>query len=219
MTQLSAVTAPAPEIDLDQELTKGFAARYIRAKARRLVGHASLKTHDCEDIQQELTLAVWRAAPSFDPQAGDWKSFVSTIVERLAARYLIERRRMKRRLGHEVGSLDVTILDADGVEVSLASQIPSDQREQTTGRYALSDQERAEAAHDVAVILAAAPRRTRELCEQLMHSTEREVIEQQGTTRRTLREHLKRLRRKHAPEEFQKNQKRRVADSSANRKA
>lgn len=95
MTQLAAVTAP--EIDLEHELTKGFAARYIRAKARRLVGHASLKTHDCEDIQQELTLAVWRAAPSFDPQAGDWKSFVSTIVERLAARYLIERRRAAAR--------------------------------------------------------------------------------------------------------------------------
>ncbi|MFV0444425.1 MAG: sigma-70 family RNA polymerase sigma factor [Planctomycetaceae bacterium] len=218
MTQSTTAAATSP-IDLDYELTKGFAARYIRAKARRLIGHAALKRHDREDIQQELTLAVLRGAESFDPSTGDWKSFVATIVERIAARGLIERRRLKRRLGHDIGSLDITILDADGVEVSLASQIPHDQSERTTGRYAPSDQERAEAAHDVAVILESAPPRTRELCEQLMHSSEREVIEQLGTSRRTLREHLKRLRRKHAPEEFQKYPKRRVAASSANRKA
>lgn len=217
---MSQVAVPCPPaIDLDHELTAGFAARFIRRKARQLMGLAALRDADRPDLEQSLLLAVWRAAPHFDPAAGDWESFVATVVERHAAQIVIRRRRAKHRLDGTVHSLDVLVKDADGVDVPLATQIGPQHREGLTGRYAPSEAERFEAKHDVAVMLDAAPPRTRQLCEQLQFQSEREVAEANQIERRTVRVHLRRLRDKFNGERIPKNCPERVAHTVAKRKA
>ncbi|RLS53457.1 MAG: sigma-70 family RNA polymerase sigma factor [Planctomycetota bacterium] len=192
-----APASTTPAIDINYELTKGFAARCIRLKAKRMMGHTSLKPADREDLCQDLSLAVLQALPNFDPQAGDWESFVSTVIERHAARLLIRRRADKRCIGNDIGSLDVRVQDAEGNDVSLGSQISYESRDSTVGQYGSNGVQAFEAAHDVRVMLESATHRTREICQALAETNEREVMERFGITRRTLRAHLHRLAKKH----------------------
>ena len=181
-------------IDLNHELTEGFAARFIRRKSRQMLEHTGLRESDRPDVEQYLLLAVWKAATSFDPAAGDWEAFVATVVERRADRFLKRRRADKRLNGQELASLDVLVKDQDGVDVPLATQIGAQHREGVTGRFAATDAELFETEHDVNVMLDSAAPRTRQLCSELLHQSERDVAEQHGVARRTVRKHMRRLR-------------------------
>lgn len=92
-------------------------------------------------------------------------------------------------------------------------------REGLTGRYAPREAELFEATHDVAVMLDAAPPRTRQLCEQLQFQSEREVAEANQIERRTVRVHLRRLRDRFDAERVEKKCPERVAHTDAKRKA
>ena len=186
----------ATSIDLDHEFTKGFAARYIRRKSRQLLGHASLRKSDRADVEQELKLEVWKAIPNFDPAVGDWRSFVATVVERQAAQLLIHRRAEKRNRNNEIESLDIPVTDADGVEVSLASQIGPDHRFSVTGVEHLEDLEHAELRIDVETILAPLTEDQRELLHELAELSQIEVATLRGISRRTLRGLLEQVRRR-----------------------
>jgi len=183
-------------IDLDHEFTKGFAARYIRRKSRQLLGHASLRKSDRADVEQELKLEVWKAIPNFDPAAGDWRSFVATIVERQAEQLLIHRRAAKRNQNNAIESLDVLVTDADGVEVSLASQIGPDHRFSVTGVQQLDDLEHTELRIDVETILAPLTDDQRELLHELAELSQLDVASLRGISRRTLRGLLEQARRR-----------------------
>ena len=56
-------------------------------------------------------MEVWKSVPNFDPTAGDWESFVATVVERQAAQLLIRRRAEKRNINNAIDSLDVLVTD------------------------------------------------------------------------------------------------------------
>lgn len=211
MSQIAASTLPS---DLNHELTQGFAARFIRRKSRQMLGHTGLREADRPDIEQYLLMSLWRAIPKFDASAGDWRAFVATVIERRADRFLKRRRALRRMDGVDVASLDVLVKDQDGVDVPLATQIGQQHREAVTGCQSTSDAERVEMSLDVEWMLESAAPRTRYLCEQLQTASDREVAEQEGINRRTIRKHLRRLRDKYGDKEFQKIPKKRVAPAS-----
>lgn len=177
-------------IDLQQELTSGFAGSYIRWKARRLVGHANLKHTDRRDIEQELSLALFRAFPNFDPDKAHWRSFAATVIERRAGRFLKRRRARKRQEQHSVGSLNHMVRDADGCEVLLSEQLREEHREALTGRYAPSPVEQTEAMLDVSEVLASLPPDLQDICRRLSRDSQRQVAEDLQMSRRTLRDVL-----------------------------
>ena len=211
MSQIAVSSLPS---DLNHELTQGFAARFIRRKSRQMLGHTGLREADRPDIEQYLLMSLWRAIPKFDSSAGDWRAFVATVIERRADRFLKRRRAFRRMDGVEVASLDVLVKDQDGVDVPLATQIGKHHQEAVTGCQSASEAERVEMALDVTLMLESAPPRTRYLCEKLRSASDREVADQEGINRRTVRKHLRRLREKYGDEEFQKIPKKRVAQSS-----
>lgn len=192
MTQIAVSSFVS--LDLNFELTQGFAARYIRRKARRLIGHTSLRLHDRDDIEQELSAAVWQAAPLFDPSVGEWASVVATVVERSAAQLLARRRREKRRPENTTDSLDVQVRDADGFEVPLASQIGRDHQAAITGNDALEEHERTELRLDLETLLAQLPEEDRALFLELANHSQIEVARRRGLARRTIRDLLERAR-------------------------
>ena len=195
-------------IDLQYELTDGFAGRYIRWKARRLVGHGNLKHADRRDIEQELALAVFRAFPSFDPEKAHWKSFASTIIERRAGRFLKHRKARKRQDQHNVGSLHRMVRDADGHEVPLSEEIGDEHREALTGRYAPPVTEQTEVMLDVSEVIATLPRELQDICHRLSRDSQRQVAQDLQKSRRTLRDAVEMIRERFAEaglsENFQK---------------
>ena len=83
-------------LDLGQELTAGFAGRYVRFKARQLIGHYGYVATDQPDLEQELRLRLVQRARHFDSRRGPWNSFVVAVVDRQVATILRPRRRMIR---------------------------------------------------------------------------------------------------------------------------
>jgi len=194
MIQNAHLHTPPDSIDYDHEFSKGFTARYVRRKSRQLLGYAGLRKSDQPDIEQELLLEVWRAVPQFDAAAGGWKPFVATVAERKAIQFLDWRRAAKRRQENEIESLDVLVTDADGVEVSLASQMRPEHRSRVTGVYALDDLERTELQMDLETLLGSLSEEERELLSELVDLSQTEVAALRCVSRWTIREMLKQAR-------------------------
>lgn len=192
MTQAGVLNSS--KIDFHHELTKGFAARFVRSKARRLVGHAGLRSHDRDDLQQELLTAVWQAAATFDPAVGDWESFVATIVERHAGQILIRRNADKRCLGQAVESLDVLVTDGEGFEVPLATQIRRDHQASITGNHTLEGQQQAELRLDLEELLEPLSDDERNLLVELAEASQLAVARKRGVSRRAIRDLLEQVR-------------------------
>ena len=64
-----------PTIDWSQELTHGFAARLIRLKAGKLVGHFGFRSTDMADIEQHLKLRLLERRQRFDASRPPWRAF------------------------------------------------------------------------------------------------------------------------------------------------
>ena len=54
-------------------------------RASRLVAMAGFRSHDWEDLKQEMVLDLLRRAPKFDPARGNWQGFVRGVVRNYAA--------------------------------------------------------------------------------------------------------------------------------------
>lgn len=83
--------------DLGHELTQGFAGRYVRHKAREVIGRYGFVIADLLDLEQELILRLMERLEKFDPTRAPWNSFVVAVVDRQLATILAGQRAQKRR--------------------------------------------------------------------------------------------------------------------------
>ena len=111
--------------DLGDELTVGFAGRYIGFKARQLVGHYGYGRSDRPDLEQELRLRLFLRSRRFDPRRGPWNSFVVAVVDRQVATLALVH---KARLRWEVEQRRLAQL-ADGPPTSTNYSQRSDRRD------------------------------------------------------------------------------------------
>ncbi len=185
-------------IDLSHELTQGFAARFIRYKASRLVGRAGIRPCDQEDLEQELRLHLVQRFPKFDPKVAHWNAFVTTVIGRHVLTLLVQRRRMKRRYDLSVASLDEMTDNAVGTD--------GDSNFAGAEHYAVRHTTSDETAHrdltiDVRDALARLPRHSRELCRRLMVDSPAEVARQMHVPRTTLCGRILSLRKEFTTDE------------------
>lgn len=190
---MTTATSSPQQIDITYELTKGTAARIIRAKARRLVGHGKFRSDDIPDIQQSLTLAVLKAIDRFDPSVAEWAVFISTIVERRAAKLLDHRRSRTREHRYHVTSLSSLVPDEDGNQVPLGTQIGDEHRESLTGKVQGCPIAEAEIVQSVRLAMQELSPEQQQLCRELSESTLTEVARVRGIPRRTLRGHVQKI--------------------------
>lgn len=166
MTPAELGTTPTDhEIDIDHELTRGFAARLIRTKAKQLVGKAGFTRSDVPDLEQEMKVRIWTRFSQFDAEKAHWNAFVTTVVERHVATILEAARRSKRD-GATV-SLSELVEDDDHELVELADIIGPEDRESLTGRFVDTDENLADLRMEVADFLESLPGDLRRLCELL----------------------------------------------------
>jgi RNA polymerase sigma factor (sigma-70 family) len=185
---------PHDDVNLNEQLTRGFAAKMIRQKAKQLVGHFGLMKSDREDIEQELKLALLERFDRFNPNTANWEAFTTMIVDHRIASLIDERWAEKREFCHNVVSLATQVPDTDGEQVELAQQIGGKHQERVTG-VSLSDPiAEVELAHDLDVVCAKLPPDLRELVERLKYEPVAQIARDMGVSRRTLRDRVSKLR-------------------------
>lgn len=180
--------------NFEAEFSSGFTARYVRGKARQLRGLTSLGEADRFDLEQEMLMEVWTAAPTFDPETGDWPSFVATIVERKAAHILIHRRAEKRATEQDLTSLDIPIKDSDGIVVPLGTQMLPEHQNALTGVGERDLFEQIDGKLDLEKILESLPPEDVQLLRELTEKSQAKVAAARGISRRTLRGRLEQIR-------------------------
>jgi DNA-directed RNA polymerase specialized sigma24 family protein len=172
--------------DLGHELTQGFAGRYIRAKARLLVGKAGIKTSDRPDIEQELALALVERHSRFDPARGHWNAFVATVVERQAIKLLEARHTQKRLAGCRAASLNVSVTGPDGGRVEVSQLVAPKHASAISRNYSRPALDAFDLSSDIATVLAKLPWPVRQVCFRLQHEPMTEVARRLGRSRTAL---------------------------------
>lgn len=169
-------------VDLSQELTEGFAARFIRYKAGCLARRLGLGPADWEDLEQDLKLHLVKRSSKFDPEVAHWNVFVVTVISRYILTFLMKRRCARLRDGRSCVSLDELVEDGgevpDDPEAGMVNGCAAPCAVDTTAQRDL--------AIDVQESLARLPRRRRELCQRLMRDSLSEVARQMRIPRTTL---------------------------------
>ena len=156
-----------PAVDLDRELSTGFAANMIRQKAKQLVGHFGYTKSDRPDLEQELQLAILQRVEQFDPQVATWEAFATMIADHRIATIIEERWAEKREYCHNVGSLATMVQDHDGELVELSTQVGEQHLERVTDVEWPHHEAESDLEHDLDAILAKLPPDLSDLCERL----------------------------------------------------
>jgi RNA polymerase sigma-70 factor (ECF subfamily) len=185
---------PHDVIDLNHELTKGFAAKLIRRKAHQLVGRAAFSRSDRVDLEQEMKMRIWQRFSQFDPQKSHWNAFVTTIVERHVASILQKARRKKRFDGDMFTSLNERVEDCDGDLVELGTTLGQEPKEALTGRYVDTQDHLTELELDVAKLIGPLPEDLKKLCELLKLHNIKDAAREMGIPRTTAYSLISKLR-------------------------
>src|SRR5688572_21993487 len=173
--------------DLGQELTVGFAGRYIGFKARQLSGCYGYVATDLPDLEQELVLRLWRRLPRFDPGRATWNAFVVTVVDRQVATILVARLAQKRQ--DVIRRLLPLTRAADDEEATDRAQnaVPiADFRR---------DLEEFELAHDIDIVVRRLPPKLRLVWEWLQTDNVRQTAQGLRVAPMTVYHRLRKLRR------------------------
>ncbi len=170
-----------------------FAAGIIRRKARQLVEQARLGHHDREDFEQELTRRLLERLPAYDPARGDWKAFITTVVERATASMHRDRRAAKRGPGTLI-SLSEVIDSCEGGVILLADALTPRDRAARRGLDTWPEQELVQLRADVTEVVAELPPKLRQLAQQLKSKSLAAVARELGIPRTTLREWVREIR-------------------------
>jgi RNA polymerase sigma factor (sigma-70 family) len=191
-TKTTKALIPEQHVDFNHELTKGFAASYIRRKARRLAQQPGFSRSDEEDLRQQLCVRVLERLPQFDPAQGCFNAFVKLIVNQYAANC---RRYQGAQMRNRSGDTSLNVL-VEGEEGAL-------ELAQTIGRRELNarlrrDERPAEDAldlgQDVSSFLSTLPPRLRQVAERLKERSPSEIAKGLGVHRSTVYLDIRRLR-------------------------
>lgn len=182
-------------VDLDHELARGFAHKFIRYKTRQLVGRCGFTRSDRSDLDQELKLRLFERCAQFDPARSDWPVFVTTVVERQIASLLESRQRLKRFGDGNAVSLSQEAADEDGATVELSDRVTIDHLQAVTREFERSDHERTELEIDLQHVLSELSPEERRICEALKHGNIAQVARRLQIPRTTISSLMGRLRR------------------------
>ena len=169
------MTEDRTETDWDWELTKGFAGRLIRQKAKQLVRQKVFRSSERADLEQDLRLALWERVGKFDPEVAHWNVFATTVIERQVATLCEQRQADKRGFVDPPISLSTLIPDCDDELVPLEDLVEPDHQQARIGISRPNELELAELRCELEDELARLPDELRELAEKLKYFSLMEI--------------------------------------------
>ncbi len=151
-----------------------------RIRARDLAEKSNLPSDACEDIQQEMTIALLKARKRFNPAKAGMHTFACHVMDCFSKDF-IRRLTSKRRRGH----LDVPCADIDD-DFSLDQQ--------PAGDGVLDELVHAETTSAVQEVLNDLPKDLRSVCKAMLHMKDRRAIaEKLGISRSSLYRRIERI--------------------------
>ena len=165
-----------------------YANKIIKRKAKQLIGHYGFTESDREDIQQELSIHVWRHLPKYDPSRASRRTFMARIIENYIKSLIAGRKAACR-------DYKKTIFLEDLGQLPDRTRSPRGNRFDQDAYLAASrgtnDMDLAIAIHRV---LERLPDEYRDLCLAFTELNESEVAETTGKPRSTIYEIRKRIK-------------------------
>jgi RNA polymerase sigma factor (sigma-70 family) len=198
--------ASEPAIDIGYELSRGFAAGYIRRAAQRLARQIDLPEWEAEDLEQQLKLELLESLTRFDPRQGCFDAFVTVVVQRdVSHRHRMLSRQCRERDGQQ--SLESSVTDGDGILTQLGDELACDVVERRTGRWSIARDEEVELSHDVQIALAKLPSRLRHVAYLLLWEAPADVARRLRVSRTTIHNLVEKIRKHWTDLELQPNPK------------
>ena len=177
-------------------ISGAYATRLIRRTAKKLIGSAGFLPADRQDLEQELSLDLWRRLSNFDPDRAQLQTFITRVVRHRAASLIqaqIAQMRDHRRTTRFVFD------PADNDEPLGPKSFDHHAYLRLTDDQWRTDLAQRQLARDVAALLARLPPDLRDLCTRLAHRRPSEIARETRIPRSTLyasiaklREHFKR---------------------------
>lgn len=171
-----------------------YAKSLIKFKARQLSRRHDFQPAELEDLQQELWLALVKAAEQFDPAKASLDTFIDRVVNTAVAMLVRARQRCKRGNGFAVQSLDQELAPSSDTPEPLAATVSADDLARRTGTKPADKAARREDAEAVEHALAQMPEEIRNLCRRLMGGTVASVARELGISRRQVRKVISKAR-------------------------
>jgi len=139
-------------LDPYELVTNPCTVELIRIKARKICGLRGFPHRDLEDLEQDMSLYLFGKAHLFDPARGRLEAFVTCALKSwvgMRRRYL---KRDKRRLDLDAISLERTMIEADGDQVSLRSVVGGADADRRLGIDRAAEAERIDLADAIGVL-------------------------------------------------------------------
>lgn len=77
----------------------------IRFRAERMVKKFKLPAHDVEDLSQDMTVEILKAAPGFDPAKSKWRTYVNSVLNKFYQRKVRDNMRKRKNQIEQAVSL------------------------------------------------------------------------------------------------------------------
>ena len=174
-----------------------YGERFIKHKAKRLIGRAGFVRSDQEDLEQELRLDLWHRLSRFDPDKAPRGMFTTCVVKHRIASIIESRKAPCRDYRRCQCSLNDPLESESGdVSAERGDMLDPDATRLPTGGANRPAEERVDLRQDIRTVLAGLPPELRGLCHRLMKRTPTEVERETGIPRGTLYESIEVLRRR-----------------------
>ncbi|HNO80532.1 MAG TPA: sigma-70 family RNA polymerase sigma factor [Phycisphaerae bacterium] len=160
-----------------------------KLKPKRVFRHESQ-----EDLEQELTAFLLSRAHQFDPSRGSPNTFADRVIRSGIATMVRDRLRQKRAPEFDNVSLEKTYSASDEETPSMRNNLTEADLRRRHGDACHS--KRAESIDAVWEILQSLPAEDQEICRLRMEGSDASVARELGISRRQVRQHLDRLRKR-----------------------
>lgn len=162
--------------------------------ARQILRAGNMPAVDIEDIKQELFLHLLRRLPSYDPDRGELKAFITYTIDRRSPRVLSTMRAGGAECGVSVYSLYEPVPGECGDCITREDAIDDQEYRLSVGTISRSAQEQAEMRADIHRVLRLLTPRHKDLCQRLMVKNINQVALEMGVSRQWIYSQIHRLR-------------------------
>jgi RNA polymerase sigma-70 factor (ECF subfamily) len=171
-----------------------YAVRFIKFKARQLVGKAGFTESDREDLEQELVIDLLNRLPKYRQSLAKRTTFINRIVRNKIITIIESRKAAIRDYRLHAYSLNECQEDSDGNDFEYIDNLNQDDYCRRTGRSSQSQEELQELSIDLGRIIAELPPEFQSLCKRLQEETVSEISRTTGIPRGTIYESIKKLK-------------------------
>ncbi len=171
-----------------------YDARIVRYWARRLVGQVGFTKSDCEDLEQDLLVDLYRRLADYDPTRARRSTFVARVVRNRALDIIAARKAACRDYRLCTCSLNEVLEDDEGSAIERSGAFDLENYLHRTGRLSHPMEEQRDLRLDIHGAMERLPSALLQLCRLLQTNTITEVSHATGIPRGTIYEHIRKLR-------------------------